>query len=109
LVPQNASFWNNLGFSLYVAGRTDDAVAALEKALAIDPGLTIAYNNLGFAYGKRGDMTSAERCFRTSGGEVRALVNMAIVYEGRGDMESAARLRAEAKARDPKIDLEEGQ
>lgn len=106
LVPSNASLWNNLGFSLYVAGRNDDAIGALEKSLEIDPGLIVAYNNLGFAYGKRGDLKSAERCFRTANGEVGALVNMAIVYDGRGDSESAARMRAEAKARDPKVNLE---
>jgi Flp pilus assembly protein TadD len=105
LAPQNGSYWNNLGFSLFVSGRTDDAVAALEKSLALDPGLTVAYNNLGFAYGKAGRLKDAERSFRTAGGEVAALVNMAIVYERNGDADTAARLRAEAKARDPKAEV----
>lgn len=107
LNPLMATYWNNLGFSLYISGRNDEAITALEKALALDPGLVMAYNNLGFAYGKRGDMESAERCFRTAGGQTRALVNMAVVYDGRGEKESAARMRAEAKALDPKVDLEE--
>jgi Flp pilus assembly protein TadD len=106
LAPASAGYWNNLGFSLYVSGRNDEAIAALEKALALDPGLIVAYNNLGFAYGKRGSLTEAERSFRTAGGEVASLVNMAIVHEQRGDDETAARLRAEAKAKDPKVQLE---
>ncbi len=105
LAPTNASYWNNLGFSLFIAGRAGEAVTALEKSLALDPGLTVAYNNLGFAYGKAGRLKDAERSFRTAGGDVAALVNMAIVYERNGDAEAAARLRAEAKARDPKVEV----
>jgi Flp pilus assembly protein TadD len=106
LAPQSASIWNNLGFSLYVARKNDEAIVALEKALALDPGLIIAYNNLGFAYGRRGSMSDAERSFRTAGGEGAALVNMAIIYDQRGDAETAAKLRAEARARDPRLELE---
>jgi Flp pilus assembly protein TadD len=106
LAPSSATYWNNLGFSLFVAEQNDEAVAALEKALSLDPGLVVAYNNLGFAYGRRGDMADAERSFRTAGGEIGALVNMAIVHERRGDAETAARLRAEARDRDPKVELE---
>jgi Flp pilus assembly protein TadD len=106
LQPGHASFWNNLGFSLYVAGQTDAAIEALEKALALDPALTVSYNNLGFAYGRRGDLVDAERSFRTAGGPTAALLNMAIVHDQRGDEVSAARLRAEAQARDPKLNLE---
>ncbi|HKA86204.1 MAG TPA: tetratricopeptide repeat protein [Haliangiales bacterium] len=105
LAPASASYWNNLGFSLYVAGRTDEAVDALEKSLALDPGLTVAYNNLGFAYGRARRMADAERSFRTAGGDLAALVNMAIVYERNGDADTAARLRAEAKAKDPKVEV----
>jgi Flp pilus assembly protein TadD len=105
LSPGNASYWNNLGFSLFVSGRTADAVAALEKSLALDPGLVVAYNNLGFAYGKAGRLVDAERSFRTAGGDVAALVNMALVYERNGDADTAARLRAEAKAKDPKVEV----
>jgi superkiller protein 3 len=106
LAPGDAEVWNNLGFSLYVAGRNDEAIPALEKALALDPGLIVAYNNVGFAYGRAGRLDDAERSFRTAGGELGVLVNMAIVHEKRGDAEQAARLRAEAKLKDPKVELE---
>ena len=79
---------------------------ALEQALALDPGLAVAYNNLGFAYGRRGSLEDAERSFRTAGGELAVLVNMAIVYDERGDAETASRVRAEAKAKNPRVELE---
>lgn len=106
LAPKDAEVWNNLGFSLYVAGRTEEAIPALEKALALDPGLIVAYNNLGFAYGRAGRLDDAERSFRTAGGEQSVLVNMAIVHEKRGETDTAERMRAEAKLKDPKLELE---
>ena len=106
LAPADAEVWNNLGFSLYLAGRNDEAIPALEKALALDPGLIVAYNNVGFAYGRAGRLDDAERSFRTAGGELGVLVNMAIVHEKLGDVERAAQLRAEAKLKDPKLELE---
>lgn len=106
LEPNNAMYWNNYGFSLYVAQRNDEAIGALEHALALDPSLVIAYNNIGFAYGRRGDLAAAERSFRTAGGEVNARVNMALVYDARGDADTAARLRADAKSLDPKVNVE---
>lgn len=106
VAPGEAMFWNNLGFSLYIAKKNEDAIVALERALALDPGLIVAYDNLGFAYGRRGDDASAERCFRTVGGELGQRVNMAIIYEQRGDADGATRLRADARALDPKVELE---
>ena len=106
LAPRNASIWNNLGFCLYLAGRTDEAIVTLEKALALDPGLIVAYNNLGFAYGRSGRLGDAERSFRTAGGELAVLVNMAIIHDEHGDAETASRLRAEAKTKQPRLELE---
>jgi Flp pilus assembly protein TadD len=105
LAPGNARYWNNLGFSLYVAGRVDDAIPVLERSLAIDPGMTVAYNNLGFAYGKKGAYKEAERSFRTAGGDAAVMVNMALVYEQNVDDATAAKLRAEAKAMDPSLEV----
>jgi Flp pilus assembly protein TadD len=105
LMPANAAYWNNLGFSQFIAGQNQSAIASLEKALALDPGLVVAYNNLGFAYGKARRLVDAERTFRTAGGEVAALVNMALVAERRGDGETASRLRAQARSKDPKVEV----
>jgi Flp pilus assembly protein TadD len=105
LMPANAAYWNNLGFCQFIAGQNQSAIASLEKALALDPGLVVAYNNLGFAYGKARRLVDAERTFRTAGGEVAALVNMALVAERRGDGETASRLRAQARSKDPKVEV----
>ncbi len=47
--PSNARAHNNLGHHLYVAGRTREAIAQYEKALALDPKYIDAHNNLGSA------------------------------------------------------------
>jgi Tfp pilus assembly protein PilF len=101
--PHNAAWLNNLGFSLYLAGRTDEAIAQLEHALALDPALVIAYNNLGFAYGRRGDFERAERTFRSALSEAAAMINMALIYEDHGDATAAANLRQQAYTLDANL------
>jgi tetratricopeptide (TPR) repeat protein len=44
--PDKARVFNNLGFALQLAGRTDEARAALERALQLDPDSVRARNNL---------------------------------------------------------------
>jgi tetratricopeptide (TPR) repeat protein len=47
LLPANAQAWNYYGVALQHAGQTDDAVAAYNRALALDRDLTEAHYNLG--------------------------------------------------------------
>jgi len=94
--PGRASYRNNYGFSLYIAGDIDAAIEELEKALALDPALSVGYNNLGFAYGSRGAFDKAERAFRAVGDPAAALLNMAIIYEEHGDDARADELRERA-------------
>src|SRR5215467_11286858 len=67
LAPECVRCWNNLGFSLFLAGRDHDAVAAYERALRLDPGQKTIYNNLGFAYARLGDAAAAARAFEQAG------------------------------------------
>jgi hypothetical protein len=60
--------------------------------------MVVAYNNLGFAHGRRGDYRDAERAFKNAGGEMAAKLNLAIVYEQNGDEATAEKLRAAADA-----------
>lgn len=53
--PKHAMAYNGLGAAFKRAGRIDDAVAAWEKALAIEPGLGAAVYNLAVAHLERGD------------------------------------------------------
>ncbi len=46
LEPQNQKFVNDLGWSLYKAGRTDEARRVLERAVAMDPTDALAAENL---------------------------------------------------------------
>jgi tetratricopeptide (TPR) repeat protein len=47
--PDEALAYNNLGSALNGQGRWDEAIAVLEKAVSLDPGLAIAKNNLAYA------------------------------------------------------------
>ncbi len=53
--PKHAMAFNGLGAAFKRAGRIDDAVAAWEKALDIDPGLGASLYNLAVAYLEKGD------------------------------------------------------
>jgi tetratricopeptide (TPR) repeat protein len=52
---QMAVAWVGLGLSLTRVDRPADAIAALQKAIAIEPGMSEAYYALGQAYRKAGD------------------------------------------------------
>ena len=47
------------GFNLFVKGQIEDAIARYREALAIDGGLSIAWNGLSMALAKQGDLEAA--------------------------------------------------
>jgi tetratricopeptide (TPR) repeat protein len=47
------------GFSLFVQGKIDEAIARYRDALAIDASLSIAWNGLSVALAKQGDLETA--------------------------------------------------
>ena len=55
---------NNIGYSLLALGKTDEAIAALEVAKAINNTDEVK-NNLGFAYLVKGDLAKAEEVFKS--------------------------------------------
>ena len=99
LAPKNAEYWNNFGFSLFVIGKLDAAISAFEHALGLDPSLLIAYNNLGFAYGRKHDFENARRCFHAALGSESADWNLALAYEQNGNLPAAQELRQRLDAR----------
>lgn len=103
LSPGNAAYRNNLGFSLYLAGDIEGSISQLEQALAMDPSMTIAYNNLGFAYGRARKLDRAERVFRAALSEASTLLNMAMVHEDLGEFAQAMALRERAYDMDPDL------
>jgi len=62
LTPDDASAWNDLGGALRGLGRPEEAIAALEKAVALQPGNPFYRLELGMAYGESGRYADAEKC-----------------------------------------------
>jgi tetratricopeptide (TPR) repeat protein len=62
--PAHAMAYNGLGAAFKRAGRVDEAVAAWEKALELDPGLGASMYNLGVAYLETGNTARALVLFK---------------------------------------------
>ncbi len=61
--PHKVRPFNNLGSALNDAGRSDEAIPILERAINIDPRHTDAYYNLGRAYMFTGRVPKAEQMY----------------------------------------------
>jgi tetratricopeptide (TPR) repeat protein len=81
---------NNLCYGLILEGAASSAVRACQRALDIDPTLTVARNNLGIAYAAGGDLERAQTAFADSGDEAAALYNLGIVHLARREFRQAA-------------------
>ncbi len=64
VVPQSAKVYAVRGDSLLDAGRFDEAIEALERAVRIEPNYERAYLTLGIAYAMKGRWDEAEAAFR---------------------------------------------
>ena len=62
--PSKAEALSNLGSVYQDMGRIEDAIAAFDGALKINPRLAGTLSNLGNVYLGRGDFDQAERCYR---------------------------------------------
>jgi len=58
--------YNGLGFVLARQGRTDEAIAEYQRAIAADANFVPAYNNLGQALTQQGRLAEAEKVYRES-------------------------------------------
>ncbi len=94
LNPDAADAWNNVGLSLFLLGRLDDAVKALRTALERRPTLATARFNLARALDSRGDRADAEREYREvvrlSPDDADANERLAILASARGAAGEAA-------------------
>ena len=59
-----AMFYSNRGAETLQEGRVEDAVSWLKTAVAIDPGLTPAWVNLGVVLRRAGDLPGAEDAYK---------------------------------------------
>lgn len=98
--PKRHEFHNNLGFSLYLRGAYTEAIRSFRAALRLGGGER-SRNNLGFAYGRIGEMGRAFREFKRGGTEAEAHNNIGYVYEVRGDLARAESAYRRALTLDP--------
>lgn len=102
LAPDNPTYLNNLGFSLFLRGKHREAIEQYEKAASLDPTSRRVRTNLGFAFAATGDLRRAAREFEMGGTSAEAKNNLGFAYERRGDMQHAYALYVEAATLDPK-------
>jgi serine/threonine protein kinase/Tfp pilus assembly protein PilF len=62
--PRSASAWNNLGTSLKMLDKLDDASTCFQRAIELDSKLFMAYANLGHVWQRQGKLEDAITCYR---------------------------------------------
>ena len=101
LAPSNPTYLNNLGFSLFLRGKSAEAISYFQKAARLDPTSRRVRTNLGFAYAATGDMPRAAHEFDMGGTPAESRNNLGFAYERRGDLAHAYDLYMEAARLDP--------
>ena len=87
-LSNDATLLNDLALVYRQAGRLNDAVAAVQKAVALSPDLPQAHNNLGGLLRERGDTAGAERAFQKA---VEAQPDLAAAHVNLGILIGGAR------------------
>jgi Flp pilus assembly protein TadD len=89
LQPDSASFRDSLGWALYKAGRSNEAVAHFQAALKIDPSFYKSFFNIGLVELTRNNFQSAAEMFknviRLQRNYLKAYVSLADCYEKLND------------------------
>lgn len=100
-----AETWYNLGLVRARQGRPEDARAAYEQALALDPDHAPAHNNLGIQQAAQGDLQSArrhlEKATASDPAYAEAWLNLGVVLDQSGDPTAALQALERAAALDP--------
>jgi Flp pilus assembly protein TadD len=77
----------------FAHGRTDEAIEAHRKAIALDPELAMAWNGLAMALAKRGDLDAAidaaRRCVALEPEEPLAHTSLSMLYQRAGRIPEA--------------------
>jgi TolB-like protein/tetratricopeptide (TPR) repeat protein len=79
LDPLNANTLRLVGEVEFSAGRHAEAIAAINRALAINPRLAVAHSTIGASQLQLGDIGAAERSFRAESNSLFALPGIAII------------------------------
>ena len=102
LAKNNPAYLNNLGFSLFLRHKNQEAIAAYQRAVRMSPVTPRIRTNLGFAYAAVGDFPRAAREFEMGGPPADAKNNLGLAYERKGDLTNAYALYIEALHLDPR-------
>jgi Flp pilus assembly protein TadD len=102
LAQNNPAYLNNLGFSLFLRHKHQEAIAAYQRAVRMSPVNPRIRTNLGFAYAATGDFPRAAREFDMGGLPADAKNNLGLAYERKGDLTNAYTLYIEALRLDPR-------
>ncbi|NDD64130.1 MAG: tetratricopeptide repeat protein, partial [Acidobacteria bacterium] len=87
----NARYMNNLGYSCYLAGDDGQAIKWYRRGLKETPQDKRLHNNLGMAYGRKGNMSKAREHFIIAVGETGAHLNLGYLFNQRGEYEESIR------------------
>jgi len=96
LRPDRLELHNNLGYSLYLAGRLEDAAARLWNALELDMENERAWRNLAMVRVKQDDIAGALRALREVESYHAALNDLGVMAEAAGRYDEARRFFARA-------------
>lgn len=102
---EQAEAYNNQGYDLASQGRFTEAVAAFERAVALNPNYDTAYNNLGITYAQLGNFSAAvsvfERAIALNSRNVEYYNNLGSALGSLGRIAEATNVFKEAIARYP--------
>jgi tetratricopeptide (TPR) repeat protein len=86
-------FYYNLGYAYVHAGKIDEAVTCLNRAIRMDEDFVFSYNNLGCAFWSKKDYAQAMRMFQKAvslyPSYADAYFNLGVVYFQLGKLEDA--------------------
>jgi len=99
--PENPEYLANKGFSLIMQRKYDEAEQVLTLGLEVDPYHARLHNNLGLAYGLRGNYNRAFVEFKQGGSLCMAYYHLGFTYEKRGDLHNAYQVYGKALEIDP--------
>jgi predicted TPR repeat methyltransferase len=93
VAPDQADWFSNLGIILQSDGQLDKAIAAYQRAIALDPGHANAHSNLGVLLRATGQTAEAELAYRTAiqlnPDHIDAYTNLGILLNGLGRTQEA--------------------
>lgn len=94
IVKEEARLYRERGYEAQKIGDYETAFSSYEKAIAVDPNYSIAYNDLGVLYERKGNKSMAramyQRALEIDPNYKEVYYNLAALHESEGDFLKAA-------------------